>query len=185
MSRRMNQKGFTLIELMIVIAIIMFLAVLVVVAFQNPLAGASTKTAAAQITDQLRKVADAGTLFQTNTTSRATSLTDLTTGTNAVFSFTPQPPTQAKETTATTGTFGYYLSTQYPAGTNVTAFGGAGVDTIGGIDRITLDVCAKINEVNYGATAGATPPATYSGTRGIQCVGTAPNFSAIIPVYVQ
>lgn len=185
MSKKMNQKGFTLIELMIVIAVIMFLAVLVVVAFQNPLSGASTKTAAAQITDQLRKISDAGTMYQTNTTTRATSLNDLTTGANAVFSFVPQPPTQAQEATATSGTFGYYLTTQFPAGTNVTAFGGAGIDTIGAIDRITFDVCAKINEVNNGAAAGAAPPATYSGTRGIQCVGSAPNYSALIPVYVQ
>jgi len=182
-QRIKNQKGFTLIEMLIVIALVGMVVMMLTSLFGNPFAGAATSGAATQIADQFRAVEGAAIRYQTEHTRPVSTITTLVN--EGMMKMIPIPPVSAKEETATTGSYTVRLSKQYPTGTNLTGFGGHGIDTIVLLEQITADVCKEIN-YKFGVTdQGATPPASINYQKGQQCFGTSPNYTSILPVYTN
>ena len=73
-SKMMNQKGFTLIELMIVVAIIGILAAIAIPLYAN----VQSRARVAKVQADLRTLASAVSMYQAHTGALPTGLTDLT-----------------------------------------------------------------------------------------------------------
>ena len=168
-----NQKGFTLVEMLIVLVLIGLAVALMVGIFGNPFANASVDSAAARVIDDLRSIEGAAQSYKAKEAATPTGISGTATclvekGYLKVSPTAPSPISNAYNWTTT----------------GVTAFGSTGTDTVVTLAGINTDICKAINKAAYGDTTG-TIPASVSGTKNIQCYGSADPYTAVIPVFVQ
>ncbi len=170
-----NQKGFTLVEMLIVLVLIGLAIAMMVGIFGNPFATASVDSTANRVIDDLRSIEGAAQSYKAKEAATPTGISGAATclvekGYLKVNPTAPAPIPNSNPYTWTT--------------TGVTAFGGSGTDTVVTLGGINLDICKAINKAAWGDTTG-TIPASISGTKNIQCYGSSDPYTAVIPVFVQ
>lgn len=183
-TRKTNQKGFTLVELMVGLMVVGLIAALLVGIFGNPLKTASTSKAATQIEDQTRSVLDGANMFYTQKTQEIVSLNDLVDSTKmnpTALTAIPSPPIAASATgTALT----YTLDTA-----NATYKGWGDPtknDTVVHADGITADVCLKIDQDQGVLGPNNTTsdiPAALDTTKQILCWSNGGTYTVVGLVY--
>ena len=167
-----NQKGFTLVEMLIVLVLIGLAVALMVGIFGNPFANASIDSTATRVIDDLRSIEGAAQSYKAKEAATPADLNALVT--KGYLKLVPTAPAPIPNTNSYTWTT-----------TGVTAFGGTGTDTVVTLGGINLDICTAINKAAYGAAASAAIPTSVDGTKNIQCYGSADPYTAVIPVFVQ
>jgi len=187
MQLKRNQKGFTLIEVLIVIIL---LGIIITFMFKyggNIFSNASTQSSASKIVDDFRVIDDAASRYQMDKAANATALSGAaTTLTVAVtssgtpyLSSIPTPPSSG----VTTGS-----SYTWDNATYTNTWGTAAADTVIALTTITsTEVCSEINRQFAGGASGAVPPAAVQGTpKDIQCFGPVGGpYTALKTIYVQ
>ena len=165
-----NQKGFTLVELMVGLMVVGLIASLLVGIFGNPLKTASTSKAATQIEDQTRSVLDGANMFYTQKTQEITSLNDLVDSSKmnpTALTAIPSPPIAAS---ASGSALTYSLET---ANATYKGWGDPSKeDTVIHADGITADVCLKIDQDQGILGPNNTTsdiPVALDTTKQIQC----------------
>lgn len=156
-----KEGGFTLVELLVVITIIGVVVATLIGIFGNPIQSASVRNAASQVGNHLRSITDGANYFFVRTTTRATTMTQLTTGVNATLTTPPVPPSYAR-TPGHTGVYAYTLNT-----TAYTQWRTAAADTVAVLEGLTDDTCTMINEMYAGS---ATIFTAVQANRSIQCI---------------
>ncbi|MFA6823018.1 MAG: prepilin-type N-terminal cleavage/methylation domain-containing protein [Geobacter sp.] len=175
-AKMQNQKGFTLVEMLIVLVLIGLAVAMMVGIFGNPFATASIDSTATRVIDDLRSIEGAAQSYKVKEAATPTALSGAATalvekGYLKVVPIAPAPIANTNTYTWTT--------------TGVTAFGSTGADTVVTLGGINDDICKAINKAAYGAVADAAIPTAVSGTKNIQCYGTGGTNTAIVPVFVQ
>jgi prepilin-type N-terminal cleavage/methylation domain-containing protein len=171
-----NQKGFTLVEMLIVLVLIGLAIALMVGIFGNPFATASIDSTASRVIDDLRSIEGAAQSYKAKEAATPTGISGAATclvekGYLKVKPTAPAPIPNTNEYTWTTS--------------GVTDFGGtAAADTIVTLGGINDDICKAINKAAYGDTTGIIPPAV-SNTKNIQCYRTGGSNTALVPIFVQ
>lgn len=172
-----GNKGFTLIEVIIVLLIIGLIIGVSVGLFTNPIKTSSIQQAALKIADDLRVMDDGAQKFLTDKTTEIDPLTDLTD--EAYLKSIPVPPSQAKDS----GFGGAYAYAK--DGATYTGWGTVAADYVYVLDGITTDVCKKVNELFTGAAPGAAPPVAVNTGKDLQCFGAAAPYTIVKPVYIH
>lgn len=170
-----NQKGFTLVEMLIVLVLIGLAIALMVGIFGNPFATASVDSAANRVIDDLRSIEGAAQSYKVKEAATPTGISGAATCLveKGYLKVNPTAPAPIPNTnTYTWETSGY------------TAFGTTSPDTVVTLGGINDDICKAINKAAWGDTTG-TIPVSISGTKNIQCYGTGGTNTAVIPVFVQ
>lgn len=168
-----NQKGFTLVEMLIVLVLIGLAVSLMVGIFGNPFATASIDSTATRVIDDLRSIEGAAQSYKAKEAATPADLNALVTkGYLKLVPTAPAPiPDSNKYAWATTG---------------YTAFGTpTAADTVVTLGGITDDICKAINKAAYGAAADAAIPTAVDGAKNIQCFTSGSSNTALIPVFVQ
>ena len=178
-----NQKGFTLVEMLIVLVLIGLAVSMMVGIFGNPFANASIDSAATRVIDDLRSIEGAAQAYKVKEGTTPTKIisatpTDSTLVSKGYLKLAPTPPSPI-----TSGT-NYAWDT-----TGVTAFGASNTtaDTVATLllaGDASSDICKAINKAANGTDALPTS-ATPDPAKNIQCVGTSAPYTAIIPIFVQ
>lgn len=178
-----NNKGFTMIEMLIVIILIGFVITFLFNYLGNAFKGAASQQAASKISDDMRTISDAGARYQMEQATNATALTGVATALDTKLSSSgtpyivtiPSPPT----TGTTTGTAYTWDATAY------TGWGTSAPDSVITLPGITsIDVCEQINSQFAGIAANTTPPTSVDIKKGVQCFGSGP-YTALKPVYIN
>lgn len=170
-----NQKGFTLVEMLIVLVLIGLAVAMMVGIFGSPFTQASIDSAATRVIDDLRAIEAAA---QASRSQRAATPADLAAlVTQGYLKLTPLAPAP--------------ITGAYSLNTNVTAFGASttAADTVATLTLSgddTGEICRAINRAAYKAAANADIPTDVLATRNIQCFGAAvADKTALIPVFVN
>lgn len=156
--RRNTTAGFTVVELLIVIAILLLMAGMLFSVFGNPLSNATRDSATAKIVDDTRAVGDAINLYSATNNADPATLAALVTG--GQLKALPAAPDNAKDS-AFAGTYAYSLETGINIG------GSATNDVSVKLQGITDTVCAQIN-VKYN-DIGSTVPTAVTAGKLVQC----------------
>jgi prepilin-type N-terminal cleavage/methylation domain-containing protein len=156
-----KESGFTLLEILVVITVIGIVIATLIGIFGNPLADATTRNAASQVSNHLRSISDGANYFFVRTTTRATTMAQLTTGAAATLTSPPVPPPHARST-AHTGTYAYALNT-----TTYTQWRTTAPDTVVVLEGLTDESCRTFNEMYAGS---ATIFTAVQANRNIQCI---------------
>jgi len=164
-----NQKGFTLVEMLIVLVLIGLAVALMVGIFGNPFANASIDSTATRVIDDLRSIEGAAQSYKAKEAATPADLAALVT--KGYLKLTPTAPAPIPNTNS------YAWTTS-----GVTAFGGAGNDTVVTLGGINDDICKAINKAAYGTAA---VPTSVDGSKNIQCYGSNNSNTALIPVFVN
>lgn len=162
-----NQKGFTLVEMLIVLVLIGLAVAMMVGIFGSPFANASIDSTATRVIDDLRSIEAAAQADKTQKASTPADLAALVT--DGYLKITPTAPPVLPNSTYTMATGTYKGAT----------------DTIATLDKVNDDICKAINKAAYGATANAAIPAAVDSGKNIQCYGPGTNNIALIPVFVK
>ena len=166
-----NQKGFTLIELMIALVVVGFIVTVLVAAFSNPIREASVNQAATKIGDDMRMFDEMAQRFTLNTTTQAGALASLVGA--AYFKTLPVAPTQASPNS-------YALDTA----TYTNTWGTVAADTVVTLTNVSNLVCQRVNEMYAGDAPAAAIPAAVRANLGLQCFGAGANNNTVLsPIY--
>lgn len=171
-----NQRGFTLVEMLIVIALIALAAVIMYGVLGNSYADASVKQAATKIGDDMRSVNDASQKYFVDKGSESTALSGA--GTALVdagyMTMVPVPPSAV--------TSGY----TWDSSTYTATWGTAAADTVvkATLAATAATTCQKINELFAGDAAGAAIPAAVRAGKDLQCFGAGP-YTVVKTMYVH
>lgn len=156
-----NNKGFTLVEMLVVLALVAVVAGLAFSVMGDTFSDSSIKAAATKVGDDMRQVSDASKNYQAQKASNAAATSDLVTG--GYLTMMPSPPSQSGG--------GSYV---WDTATYTNTWKTAAADTVVTYNMNNKDsVCKKINELFNGAAEGAAIPAAIDGTKDMQCFGTA------------
>lgn len=182
-EKTLNELGFTIIELLIVVAVIGVIIGLMIGPLKNLLSGSNQKTSAAQIADHMRSIDDGAQLVLSDTTTEIAALTDLATGATAPLKALPSPPSNSAMPGVAANPFVYIWDT-----TNFTGWGTAAADSMLTLPGVTQLVCQAYNEKYGGYATAAAIPAAVITTKNTHCfgAGTVGNpYTIIIPVYIH
>lgn len=158
MKHLKKAAGFTVVELLIVISVLLLIAGLAFGIFGNPLSKATTDSAVAKIVDDMRAVNDGINHYSAANNADPGTLAALVTG--GQLKALPIAPDNAKDS-AFTGTYVYSLETATDIG------GSAANDVSVKLQGVTANVCDGINQ-KYAGITGATPTAVTAG-KLVQC----------------
>lgn len=148
-----NRKGFTLVEMLAVLALVIVVAGLAISYMGNTSANAADRADASQITDGARQVAEGMNAFKlNNSNTNATLATVVSSGT-----MTTLPPAPVS-----LGGSAWTLDTTTASGKTLLSLA---------IPTAQLEICKNINTKFVGT---ATPASAYDATKDFQCVGTGP-----------
>lgn len=164
-----NNKGFTLIEIVIVIVLIGGLAAYFVPKLVSVGAENSAKTAANTVLEDLRQISDAGIAYSSKTTQEVSTTAEIASKlvANNHLVVAPVPHANYKDS-ASTGAYQYDLD----AASYTTHFGTAAADTVIKVNGVTKLICQKIDEQTGLIAAGANPPAAVTTGKDPQCFGS-------------
>ncbi len=154
-------KGFTLLELLIIIVVIALVAMLLFGYLGNPLSSTSVQSAAIQIADNMRTLDESWNRYYAEKTAEPDSIDTLVS--TGVLKAKPIPPSSAKKS-GYSGTYDYTSDT-----TTYNISGTAAVDTVIKLVGITDDVCKKINHLYAGAEENSSIPTAITNGKNIQC----------------
>lgn len=155
---RTKVSGFTIVELLITISVLLLMAGLMFSVFGNPLTKASTDTSIGKITNDLRVLDDGINKYINDKTAEPSSLAALVS--EGQLKALPIAPSNAKDS-AYVGTYAYSIETA----TNIT--GSATNDIAIKLTGVTTAVCQGINE-KY-SDIGSTVPTTVTAGKAVQC----------------
>jgi prepilin-type N-terminal cleavage/methylation domain-containing protein len=165
-TRMQNQKGFTLVEMLIVLVLIGLAVALMVGIFGNPFSNASIDSAATRVIDDLRSIEGAAQAYKVKEAATPADIAALVT--KGYLKTTPVPPSALSGSTYTMALGTYKTS---------------GEDMIATLDKVKDDICKAINKASYGTEEILSGVAA---TKNIQCYGTvADQNTALIPVFVK
>lgn len=167
------KKGFTLIEMLIAIVVIGMIIGILIGLMGNPLKEATIGRTAAKIGDDLRALGDAADHYYMNNVASTVAITTDFVGADGALKTFPAAPTSAGEE----------ASYAYLASTITSVWGGAAVDTVAYLPKVSDDVCQKVNELYAGMAKGAAIPTALDADLDIQCVefATVPQDGAAAP----
>ncbi len=172
-----NEKGFTLLELLIVIIVLALIAVLLFSFLGNPLQKTSVQSSAVQIADNLRVLDEAWNQYYVSKTTEPASIDAIVT--EGILKAKPEPPSAAKKS-GYSGTFAYTVDT-----TNYNLGGSTTKDTVILLEGITDDVCKKINHLYAGAGENDAIPNAVTTGKSIQCYNDGTNNIALKQVVAK
>ena len=174
--RGMNQKGFTLVEMLIVIALIALAAVIMFGVLGNSYGDASVKQSATKLGDDMRAVNDASQKYMVDKGSEATALSGAGTALvdSGYMTMIPVAPSSAGATP-----YAWDTST-YKGWSNA-----ANNDTVVKSTITSTPICQKINELFAGLAAGAAVPGAIDYTKDLQCFGAASPYTVVKSLYVH
>ena len=158
-----NKKGFTLVEMLIMLAVVGVIAGILFGVVGNTYSDSATKGNAIQVADGLRQISEGMQNYQAQNTTKATLTTVVSGGFITTLPVVPAVIGNAWTLDSTTAAPATLLTLTIP--------------------DAQVDVCKKINEMYAGATSGAAPAATPSTSKDLQCAGAAGAYIAQKIVY--
>lgn len=162
-SRLNNRKGFTLVEMLIMLGVIGLIAGLMFSVMGNTFSESATKADAIKIADGARQITDGSQNYQAQKGSKATLATVVSSG---MLTALPQVPTAV-------GTAWAFDATTWTPKTVLTL----------SIPDAAVTTCQKINELYAGAAEGAAVPAAIDTAKDLQCSGAAGAYKLTKLVY--
>lgn len=174
--KRVLRKGFTLVEVLIVLIMIGVIAWLFISNFSNPIKSGTTQASANKIAEDMRSIADATDKYIVEKQTNPLGVSHATAGLleNNYLKFAPIP--------TSVNTAYVWDETTY---TGASSWGTALADTALTTTTTSTALCQKINEMFTGAAATAVPPASFSKTLDLQCVGAAAPHTIVKPLIVN
>lgn len=149
-----NKKGFTLVEVLAVLALVIVIAGLAVSYIGNTSASANDRADAAQITDGARQIAESMNVYKLNNNNTAAATIDAVVTAGNLTTKPPTPPSL--------GGSAWALDTTTVSGKTLLSLA---------VPTANVEVCKNINTKFVGA---AGPAAAYDATKDFQCVGAGP-----------
>ena len=172
-GRRGNEqkrKGFTLLEVLIFVAVAAFVVILLTAYFIYSSKQAIVKSDATNIVDAMRQVKTAAQVYLLENGQEATGLSDLNLASK------PVPPATAKDPNYT-GTYDYEWHT------DINVQGSSDNDVTLVLPGVSDEVCKKINELYTGL--GATIPTSLSSDYTYQCYNDGNQNDVVGVIYVH
>ena len=174
---KVSEAGFTMVEMLIVIALIGLIVAFLFSKLGNSFNGAAQSQAATQIADDMRSVTDAAQRYSMEKATNAVSFANLGTASNSggpYLSMIPNSP-------STIGAPVYALDVA-----TYTTGGTAAADTVVkvAIPAANTAVCQAINYQYAGLGIAAAVPGAVDVTKDMQCFGAGP-YTALKTVYIN
>ena len=175
---RASEAGFTMVEMLIVIALIGLIVAFLFSKLGNSFNGAAQNQAATQIADDMRSINDAAQRYSMEKAANAASFLNLAGASNSggpYLSMTPVSP-------STIGSPAY----TWDGATYTATWGTAAADAVVkiAIPAANIGVCQAINSQYTGAAVGAAVPAAVNTALDMQCFGAGP-YTALKTIYIN
>jgi len=176
-ARKAGEAGFTMVEMLIVIALIGLIIAFLFSKLGNSFTSAATSQAATQIADDMRSINDATQKYSIEKASNATGFADLATASNGGGPFLAMTPVSP----STIGSPAY----TWDSATNVWGTVMADTSVKITIPAANIGVCQAINFQFAGAaSAGTAVPGAVNAALDFQCFGAGP-YTAVKSIYIN
>lgn len=172
-----DNRGFTLLEILIIIIIFAFIIALLFSYFGNPLANISVHSSAEQIVDSFRTIDDAWNSYYIETLKEADNLDTLFQ--KGYLKFIPVPPQTAKME-GFTDKYAYSINR-----TDYDFAGSSTPDVVVTLRGISEPVCRKINHLYGGFPENSEIPVYIHKDRVIQCIRDGDSTLVLKTVYIK